>query len=96
MDFNVTIRVCGHLSAEWGAVLGGMDVACQPDGNATLTGSVPDQAALYGLLLRLRDLGLALVSVNMAPEPGASGSHSVAPGPNMPSATNAREGNDEG
>jgi hypothetical protein len=41
-----------------------MEVICLPDGNTRIIGSLPDQSALYGLLMRLRDFGLALVSVN--------------------------------
>ena len=58
------IIIRGHLPPEWSAELSGLEVTCQSDGNTRLTGSLPDQAALYGLLLRLRDLGLMLVSVN--------------------------------
>ncbi len=43
-----------------------MEATCLPDGNTRITGSVPDQSALYGLLMRLRDLGITLVSVNPA------------------------------
>jgi hypothetical protein len=41
-----------------------MVVQCQPDGTTTLSGLVRDQAALHGLLLKVRDLGLSLISVN--------------------------------
>jgi hypothetical protein len=37
-----------------------LEVVCQPDGNTRITGELSDQAALFGLLLRLRDLGLSL------------------------------------
>ncbi len=60
------IRVHGHLSPEWTAVFEGMKICCLEDGDTTLTGPLPDQSALYGLLLHLRDLGLTLVSVNPA------------------------------
>ena len=64
MDIRYEIRVHGHLSPEWAAVFEGMEITCLSDGDTALTGLVPDQAALYGLLLRLRDLGLTLVSIN--------------------------------
>jgi hypothetical protein len=57
------IRVRGHLSekrAEW---FDGLSIENQPNGEALLTGPVPDQAALHGLLIRIRDLGLPLLSV---------------------------------
>jgi len=60
------IRVRGHLSnkrAEW---FDGLTVENQPDGEALITGPVADQAALHGLhglLIRIRDLGLPLLSV---------------------------------
>ncbi len=62
MRYNIIVRE--HLPPGWSAVLDGMEVVCQPDGNTCITGSLPDQAALFGLLLRLRDLGLTLVSLN--------------------------------
>lgn len=57
------IRVRGHLSdkrAEW---FDGLTIENQPDGEALITGPVADQAALHGLLIRIRDLGLPLLSV---------------------------------
>jgi hypothetical protein len=64
METRYEIRVHGHLSPEWTVVFQGMEIACLPNGDTTLTGLFPDQSALYGLLLHLRDLGLTLVSVN--------------------------------
>jgi hypothetical protein len=57
------IRVKGTLDEEWSEWLGGMTIARQTDGTCLLSGPVIDQAALQGLLLKLHDLGLALVSV---------------------------------
>ena len=57
------IRIRGHLSdkrAEW---FDGLTIENQPDGEALITGPVADQAALHGLLIRIRDLGLPLLSV---------------------------------
>src|SRR5512141_2093848 len=64
MDIRYEIRVRGHLSPEWTAVFKGMEITCLSNGDTALTGFSPDQAALYGLLLRLRDLGLTLISIN--------------------------------
>ncbi len=66
------IRLKGHLGGEWANWFAGMTIALEATGNTLLTGPVADQAALHGLLKRVRDLGLPLVSVNPV-EPGASG-----------------------
>ncbi len=64
------IRIRGHLRPEWADWFGGLAVTLQEDGDTLLTGSVADQAALYGLLRKVRDLGMPLVSVNcIEPEP---------------------------
>ena len=57
------IRVRGHLSEKRAAWFDGLYIENQPTGEALLTGPVPDQAALHGLLIRIRDLGLPLLSV---------------------------------
>jgi hypothetical protein len=57
-------KVKGHLDQSWSARLEGMDISHQPDGTSLITGDVADQAALFGLLSRLRDLGTPLLSVN--------------------------------
>lgn len=58
------IIILEHLPAEWVNVFESMQVQYLPDGKTHLTGSLADQAALYGLLMRLRDFGLTLISVN--------------------------------
>jgi hypothetical protein len=59
------IKVKGHLDQSlWTEWFDGMTVALDEGGETTLTGPVTDQAALHGLLAKVRDLGLALVSVN--------------------------------
>ena len=64
------IRVKGHLSAQWADWFGELEIKNQPDGNAELSGPLPDQAALYGVLNQLRDLGVALISVNCVEREG--------------------------
>lgn len=58
------IRIEGHLDAHWADWFDGMSIMLEEDGTTLLSGPVPDQPALYGILRRVRDLGLPLVSVN--------------------------------
>ena len=57
------IRVEGILDECWSAWFDGMQVTCRPDGLTAIAGPVTDQAALHGLLAKVRDLGLPLISV---------------------------------
>lgn len=61
---NIEIVVKGHLDFHWSDWLEGMTITHAADQNTLLCGEVADQAALYGLLSRLRDLGLTLISVS--------------------------------
>jgi len=70
MDSLFEIRLQGHLDDRWAEWFDRMTIITQPDGTTILTGPVADQAALQGLLRRIADLGLTLLSVN-ALEPGA-------------------------
>jgi hypothetical protein len=64
------IRLKGHLDGRWAAWFDGLSLSRESDGTTLLTGSIPDQAALHGLLQRVRDTGLSLVSVSrLAPGP---------------------------
>ena len=58
------IRIRGHLEARWADRFGGMTFTWDDNGETLLTGPVLDQAALHGLLKKVRDLGLPLISVN--------------------------------
>ncbi len=64
------IRIKGHLEDRWAGWFEGMTITLEEDGDTLLSGPVADQAALHGLLKRVRDLGLPLRSVNSV-EPDA-------------------------
>jgi len=69
------IRVQGHVAPRLTERLAPLRPCREPDGTTTLTGPVADQAALHGLLRRMRDLGLALVSVARLGTPDAAPPH---------------------
>ena len=56
------IKVKGQLDEHWADWLGGLSITHDALGNSLLTGVVPDQAALHGILAQIRDLGLTLIS----------------------------------
>ena len=56
------IRINGHLGPKWADWFGGMTITLEDDGDTLLTGPVADQAALHGLLRKVRDLGMPLIS----------------------------------
>ena len=62
------IRIKGHLDERWTGRFGGMTISLEDGGSSLLAGPVADQAALYGLLRKVRDLGMPLLSV-MAVDP---------------------------
>jgi hypothetical protein len=63
------IRIKGHLGPKWTHWFGGLTITMEEDGDTLLTGPVVDQAALHGLLRKVRDLGMPLISVTRI-EPG--------------------------
>jgi hypothetical protein len=75
------IRLQGHLDSRWATWFDGMTLTTTADGTTVIEGPVADQAALHGLLHRLRDIGLPLLSVTQVhtgqatcPPPNANGS----------------------
>jgi hypothetical protein len=58
------IRIAGHLGPTLAAWFDDLTVTNEPDGGAVLSGFIVDQAALYGVLLKIHHLGLTLLSVN--------------------------------
>jgi hypothetical protein len=58
------IRLKGQLGSQWTDWFGGLTLTLEANGDTLLTGPVIDQAALHGLLKKVRDLGLPLISIN--------------------------------
>ena len=61
------IRVKGHLDNDWSDWFEGVTITLEADGTTLLSGPVIDQSALYGLLKKVHDLSLPLLSVNLTP-----------------------------
>ncbi len=58
------IRLQGHLGSEWTDWFGGLSITLEDNGETLLSGPVLDQAALHGLLRKVRDLGMPLLAIN--------------------------------
>ena len=67
------VRIKGHLGPQWADWFGGLTMTLEDNGDTLLTGPVVDQAALHGLLRKVRDLGLPLISVTHAQTGQADG-----------------------
>ena len=65
---NYAIKLKGRLDEHWSEWFEGLAMAHDEAGNTILTGSITDQAALHGLLMRIRDLGLPLLAVERIEE----------------------------
>jgi hypothetical protein len=70
MTVRYHIRIQGELGQDWSAWFEGSDVTREADDVTLLSCEVTDQAALHGLLRKLRDLGLPLLSINCADDNG--------------------------
>ncbi len=64
--YRIRIRVHGELAPAWAEVFGGVALRMESDGTTVIDGEVRDQSAVHGLLDTVRDLGLSLVSVDVA------------------------------
>lgn len=62
--FEIEIVIAGRLDPRRAGWFEGMTLTSQPDGSTAITGLVTDQAALFAIISRIRDLGMSLVSVN--------------------------------
>ena len=59
------LKLKGHINENWADWFDGMTFTHESDGTTILMGEIIDQAALYGLLKKIRDLGISLISVNL-------------------------------
>jgi hypothetical protein len=64
------IRVEGHIGPSWSSWFEGLIIRCKENGETVLAGPIRDDAALYGVLMRIRDLGLPLLEVKRIPDGG--------------------------
>ena len=78
------IRVAGHLDDHWAAMLEELTLVRLPDGTTSLTGPVIDQAHLHGVLARVRDLGVALLTVRTLDRAGTDSCPSAGSGQSGP------------
>ena len=81
------IRIKGHLRPQWADWFEGLTITLKEDGDTLLTGPVVDQAALHGLLKKVRDLGMPLVSVNRI---GPDQADAAQPAAAQPAATDVK------
>lgn len=71
-EIHCTITVKGHLSADWLGWFGGLRINNLHSGQTSLSGTLPDDAALFGVLSRLYELGIKILSLNCSTEPAAT------------------------
>jgi hypothetical protein len=80
------IRIDGHLTSRWAAWFDGLTLTHLDDGTTLIDGVVVDQSALHGLLQKVRDLGLPLISVTPV-----EGTHGNTPPPNLTNPSTTEE-----
>jgi hypothetical protein len=66
MEAQYRIQVRGHLPDGWFEMVERMEMICEADGNTTISVPIRDQSELYGLICRLQNFGLTLISINQA------------------------------
>lgn len=76
METTYHIWLKGHLGSHWSAWFGNLTITNQPNGEALLCGRLADQAALHGILIKIRDLGLPLLAVTTLGSDGTESNHS--------------------
>jgi hypothetical protein len=75
------VRIAGHLAARWSAWFEGLSITAEPDGTTAIRGPVVDQAALHGLIQKVRDVGIPLISLTpVPPEPPTDPDHTAPQG----------------
>lgn len=72
MTNNYEIIVQGHLDARWESWFDELSITNAADGTAVLAGEIRDQAALHGVLVKIRDLGLPLIAVQRLAQDGTA------------------------
>jgi hypothetical protein len=70
--YRTHVHVRGELSPAWSVLFADLTVSTAPDGTTSISGVLPDEAALHGLLATVRDLGLSVISVESAALPGTT------------------------
>lgn len=74
-SIHYEIRLKGHVNAQWSGWFDGLTISLEDSGNTCLTGRITDQAALHGLLAKIRDLGLPLISLQSVSSPQETETH---------------------
>ncbi len=75
--YRYEIRIEGHLGPRWGDWFEGLTIQNAPDGQTVLSGPLCDQAALFGVLAKIHDLNLNLISVHRLPAQPDVAEHAV-------------------
>jgi hypothetical protein len=70
------IQVGCHLTRTRAGGFGGLDITLMPDGHTLIQGPIQDQSALFGILIRIRDMGIPLIAVTYVGQTGDESNHS--------------------